>query len=77
MDGFGTGLDGDSEQLFAVILYGLLFFAVWYRAYKTASYWNEHKGRKFKRYGYAAFAIPMIVTLSLFFYRLDLLLPSY
>ncbi|MEC8985026.1 MAG: sortase, partial [Actinomycetota bacterium] len=30
-EGFGEGLDGDDGQLLAVILYGLVFFALWYR----------------------------------------------
>ena len=77
-DGFGTGLDGSgNSELLAVILYGILFFATWFRSFKVANYFGETKGRKFKHAAYAIASIPIVVTLAFWFYRLDLFLPSY
>ena len=42
-EGFGEGLDGDDGQLLAVILYGLVFFAVWYRIYRIANSENKEE----------------------------------
>jgi sortase A len=76
--GFGTGLDGEGKsELFAVALYGILFFATWFRAYRIANHFGEAKGRKFKYITYAAASIPMIVAMAFWFYHVDLFLPSY
>ena len=74
-EGFGEGLDGDDGQLLAVILYGLVFFAVWYRIYRIAN--SENKERKFKYITYGVGVFPLFVAMGLWFYRIDLLLPSY
>tara|TARA_B100000945_G_scaffold19754_1_gene14298 strand:+ start:6425 stop:7564 length:1140 start_codon:yes stop_codon:yes gene_type:complete len=74
-EGFGEGLDGDDGQLLAVILYGLVFFAVWYRIYRIAN--SENKERKFKYVTYGVGVFPLFVAMGLWFYRVDLLLPSY
>jgi len=74
-EGFGEGLDGDDDQLLAVILYGLVFFAVWYRIYRIAN--SENKGRKFKYITYGVGVFPLFVAMGLWFYRVDLFLPSY
>ena len=74
-EGFGEGLDGDDDQLLAVILYGLVFFAVWYRIYRIAN--SENKERKFKYITYGVGVFPLFVAMGLWFYRVDLLLPSY
>ena len=74
-EGFGEGLDGDDDQLLAVILYGLVFFAVWYRIYRIAN--SENKERKFKYITYGAGVFPLFVAMGLWFYRVDLFLPSY
>ena len=74
-EGFGEGLDGDDGQLLAVILYGLVFFAVWYRIYRIAN--SENKERKFKYITYGVGVFPLFVAMGLWFYRVDLFLPSY
>ena len=74
-EGFGEGLDGDDDQLLAVILYGVVFFAVWYRTYRIAN--SENKERKFKYITYGVGVFPLLVAMGLWFYRIDLLLPSY
>ena len=74
-EGFGEGLDGDDDQLLAVILYGLVFFTVWYRTYRIAN--SENKERKFKYITYGVGVFPLFVAMGLWFYRIDLLLPSY
>tara|TARA_Y100001970_G_scaffold26759_1_gene32362 strand:+ start:7662 stop:8804 length:1143 start_codon:yes stop_codon:yes gene_type:complete len=74
-EGFGEGLDGDDDQLLAVILYGLVFFAVWYRIYRIAN--SENKERKFKYITYGVGVFPLFVAMGLWFYRVDLFLPSY
>ena len=74
-EGFGEGLDGDDDQLLAVILYGLVFFAVWYRTYRIAN--SDNKERKFKYITYGVGVFPLFVAMGLWFYRIDLLLPSY
>ena len=74
-EGFGEGLDGDDDQLLAVILYGLVFFTVWYRIYRIAN--KENKERKFKYITYGVGVFPLFVAMGLWFYRIDLLLPSY
>ena len=74
-EGFGEGLDGDDDQLLAVILYGLVFFAVWYRTYRIAN--SENKERKFKYITYGVGVFPLFVAMGLWFYRVDLFLPSY
>ncbi len=74
-EGFGEGLDGDDGQLLAVILYGVVFFALWYRIYRIAN--KEKKERKFKYIAYGVGVFPLLVAMSLWFYRIDLFLPSY
>ena len=74
-EGFGEGLDGDDGQLLAVILYGVVFFALWYRIYRIAN--KENKERKFKYITYGVGVFPLLVAMSLWFYRIDLFLPSY
>ena len=74
-EGFGEGLDGDDDQLLAVILYGLVFFAVWYRVYRIGN--SENKERKFKYITYGVGVFPLFVSMGLWFYRVDLFLPSY
>lgn len=74
-EGFGEGLDGDDGQLLAVILYGVVFFALWYRIYRIAT--KENKERKFKYITYSVGVFPLLVAMSLWFYRIDLFLPSY
>ena len=128
-EGFGTGLDGEgTKELLPVILYGLIFFMVWFRVWEfthngwgRGSYMNDEgvfvmevrnvpptrvwkpvkdeggnylgrwewvtqggagklknvDPRKFKLAVYSIGAIPMLVAMSLWFYRIDLLLPSY
>ncbi len=74
-EGFGEGLDGDDGQLLAVILYGLVFFVLWYRIYRIAN--SENKGKKFKYITYGVGVFPMLVAMGFWFYRVDLFLPSY
>ena len=74
-EGFGEGLDGDDGQLLAVILYGLVFFVLWYRIYRIAN--SENKGKKFKYITYGVGTFPMLVAMGFWFYRVDLFLPSY
>ena len=74
-EGFGEGLDGDDGQLLAVILYGLVFFVLWYRIYRIAT--SENKGKKFKYITYGVGVFPMLVAMGFWFYRVDLFLPSY
>jgi len=79
-EGFGTGLDGEgTSELLAVILYGLIFFMVWYRVWLLA---NSLKLRTAfiphrKLAAYAIGAIPMLVAMAFWFYHVDLFLPSY
>ena len=74
-EGFGEGLDGDDGQLLAVILYGLVFFVLWYRIYRIAN--SENKGKKFKYITYGVGTFPMLMAMGFWFYRVDLFLPSY
>ncbi len=74
-EGFGEGLDGDDGQLLAVILYGLVFFVLWYRIYRIAN--SENKGKKFKYITYGVGVFPILVAMGFWFYRVDLFLPSY
>ena len=71
-EGFGEGLDGDDDQLLAVILYGLVF-AVWYRIYRIAN--SENKESEIEIHHLRCGVFPLFVAMGLWSYRVDLFFP--